>query len=275
MAALDYAADRGWPVIPLHSSVNGVCSCGRADCVKPAKHPRTRRGFLDAAQHPEAIANWWGRWPDANIGCSPGSVGLIAVDVDGPEGEALARASGAYDVETLECITSRGVHRYYRLPAGVVIGNVARSQLDVRAHHGYVLLPPSIHATGHVYRWHGDLDEIADIPDRLLRAVTEPPGARAHRSAPAAPRALSFDSRTERRVLKYADRIGYGLADGRKTAAFRFAAFLAHDVALQPFAVWRYLATWNSHNTPPLAEGLLAEIRANAAKYGGRREHSA
>jgi len=42
-AALRYAA-LGWRVLPLHTpDASGVCSCGREDCPKPGKHPRTRQ----------------------------------------------------------------------------------------------------------------------------------------------------------------------------------------------------------------------------------------
>ncbi len=51
---------------------------------------------------------------------------------------------------------------------------------------------------------------------------------------------MAPDDRTERAVLRYADRLGYGLADGRKTGAFRFAAFLAHNLALSEGAAFRF-----------------------------------
>ncbi len=37
-AALSYAA-RGWRVLPLHTMRAGRCSCNRAQCPSPAKHP--------------------------------------------------------------------------------------------------------------------------------------------------------------------------------------------------------------------------------------------
>jgi len=39
-AALSYAV-RGWPVLPVHSVREGRCTCGKAECDSPAKHPRS------------------------------------------------------------------------------------------------------------------------------------------------------------------------------------------------------------------------------------------
>lgn len=89
---------------------------------------------------------------------------------------------------------------------------------------------------------------------------------RAFLTALAAPSA-----RTERRVLAYAEQLGYGLCDGRKRAAYRFACFLLHEAALAEWAALRYCVTWNSFNMPPLDEGLLTGIVQNARRYGGRR----
>lgn len=143
LAALTYSQEYGWPVFPVEPR---------------GKKPLVDGGFHAAATHPEQIAAWWDRWPDANIGFCPGSFGLFVLDVDGPEGLAAARDAGALDVATLEVVTSRGMHRYYRLPAGVVVGNRSLRKLDVRAHNGYVLLPPSVHASGHVYTWRGEIE---------------------------------------------------------------------------------------------------------------------
>jgi len=143
LAALSYSQELGWPVFPVEP-------CG--------KRPLIANGFHGATTHPEQIAAWWDRWPHANIGFCPGSHDLIVVDIDGPEGERLADNAGVLEIDTLEVRTARGVHRYFRLPAGVTIGNVARAQLDVRAHNGYVLVPPSVHSSGHVYTWRGVIE---------------------------------------------------------------------------------------------------------------------
>lgn len=55
--ALAYA-DRGWPVIPLHTPTPGGCSCGRAECGSPGKHPRTQNGLKEATADQNQIIQW-------------------------------------------------------------------------------------------------------------------------------------------------------------------------------------------------------------------------
>ena len=66
-AALEFAGD-GKPVFPLHTAKEGRCTCGKADCDKPGKHPRTEHGFKDATTNESKIREWWAKWPSANIG---------------------------------------------------------------------------------------------------------------------------------------------------------------------------------------------------------------
>ena len=80
--ALEFAK-LGWPVIPLHSSKNGQCSCNNKDCLSPAKHPMTTKGSKEASTSPMTICEWWHQWPHANIGLATGSSsGLVVVDID-------------------------------------------------------------------------------------------------------------------------------------------------------------------------------------------------
>lgn len=73
-AALRYA-ESGFAVIPLHSITEGQCTCGRADCASPGKHPRTKSGLKDATTDANQIEQWWSRWPNANLGLSTDPVG--------------------------------------------------------------------------------------------------------------------------------------------------------------------------------------------------------
>lgn len=174
LAARQYAA-RGWEICPLHHAPAGRCSCQNPNCPSPGKHPRTANGFHDASADPAVIRTWWARWPDANIGFQPGKGGLLVVDLDGPEGEQAAGALGLLAEPTLEVVTGRadgGRHRYYRHPGGDISNVALAPRLDVRADHGYVLLPPSVHPTGRVYRWRGKLDEVAALPARAVALLS-------------------------------------------------------------------------------------------------------
>ena len=142
-AALRYAA-RGWAVFP---------------CQPRGKAPATAHGVHDATCDPAQIRRWWTRLPEANIGLACGPSGLVVMDLDGGDGletwERLRLAHGFAD-DTLCSATSRGLHFLYAAPAGCAIGNSAGKPgpgLDVRARGGYIIAPPSVHPTGHVYAW--------------------------------------------------------------------------------------------------------------------------
>lgn len=69
-------------------------------CVPLGKQPLTRRGFLDASTDLGRVAQWWDRWPEANIAMPTGAPsGIVVVDVDvhasGSGFDAFERASSA------------------------------------------------------------------------------------------------------------------------------------------------------------------------------------
>jgi hypothetical protein len=137
---------------------NGRCSCnakpGTKKC-KPAKHPRTKHGVSDDSNDPEVIAEWWRRWPDANIGIATGEPsGLIVFDLDGPEGERTFRQLlGMYGKlsQTAVVATARGAHIYFS--GKIFCDSSAGEGLEIRSTGYYVIAPPSVHASGHVYKW--------------------------------------------------------------------------------------------------------------------------
>ena len=84
-AALDYA-DNGWRVIPLHTIERGACSCGKASCADPGKHPRLTEWQHRASTDPDQIARWWRQWPNANVGIATGETSnLWVLDIDNKE----------------------------------------------------------------------------------------------------------------------------------------------------------------------------------------------
>ena len=66
---LEYAihyASLGWGVFPAHTIKDGICSCRKAECTSPGKHPMTRNGLKDATTDRSKILKWWNKDPDAN-----------------------------------------------------------------------------------------------------------------------------------------------------------------------------------------------------------------
>jgi hypothetical protein len=144
-AALGYLA-RGWGVIP----------------VEPAgKRPLVAwEGFQRHAPGPDQVRAWWRTWPDANVAIVTGSgSSLVVLDIDprhagGASLVELERRHGAFP-PTIEALTGGGGrHLYFAHPGGVVRNRVGLAAgIDLRGDGGLVVAPPSLHASGHHYRW--------------------------------------------------------------------------------------------------------------------------
>jgi Bifunctional DNA primase/polymerase, N-terminal len=208
-AALRYTA-RGLPVLPLHTPAANACSCGRPGCDSPGKHPRTLHGLHDAATDPDTVCEWWRRWPDANVGLRTGtSGGLVALDVDGrAAADALAELRGERELGGLLIRTGRGWQLWYATPTETTVrtgaGTLAPG-VDVRGACGYVVAPPSLHASGRRYQvLRGTL---GPMPGWLLSALEQSSPTRpvtVPASAPnalRAPRHLGGDA-TRRQLLR-------------------------------------------------------------------------
>lgn len=165
-AALDHAAS-GRRVFPVHSSVDGRCSCpAAADCDRPAKHPRIKDWQKRATTDPATIRRWWSEWPDANIGIPTGET-FDALDIDGAKGEASLSWLGHGG--EIHVLTPHGRHFWY-WPTGRGNRVGILPGVDWRGRGGYVLAPPSV-VDGAVYRFEdGDQDRTVGefIPARLL-----------------------------------------------------------------------------------------------------------
>lgn len=175
-AALEYAA-RGLQVFPVHSIENGRCTCIRPDCPSPGKHPRTFNGVKDATSDPQRVREWWSKWPNANVGlaCGAGS-SIFAIDVDPRhQGDAsfeeweTLRPAGPLPPTRVSRTGGGGRHIFLRWPRSGGIGNRTNwlPGVDVRGEGGYVLLPPSDHASGGVYTWESDV-ATAEAPEDLV-----------------------------------------------------------------------------------------------------------
>lgn len=179
--ALSYAR-LGWSVFPLYEPRgDGTCTCPRGpECNRPGKHPRNHRGLRAASNDPERLRHWWSLWPDANIALDTSAV--LVVDVDGDEGArslaALAREHGPLP-PTVEASTGRGRHLYFApdRPARTTSHRLGPG-IDTRAVGGYVILPPSRHASGRSYRWRRSpfTRQLAAAPAWLVEALARGPG---------------------------------------------------------------------------------------------------
>lgn len=156
--------EMGLSVLPLHGVVDGVCSCGKANCNKPGKHPRTR-SWKDASTESARIGKLWARWPEANVGIVTEPSGLVVVDVDPKNGgdKTFAEIKNRFEVfDSVPCVRTGGGgwHYYFRAPkdADICSGtNVFGRGIDIRAKGGLIVAPPSSHLSGNCYEWVRDL----------------------------------------------------------------------------------------------------------------------
>ncbi len=185
-AALSYAA-RGWPVIPLHTPVirkdqTTKCTCNKDDCPAIGKHPRTVKGLKAATIDTDQIRKWWSMWPMANIGVITGKNStdkyLVAIDIDpkhnGTESWSSITETHPKLPDTPEAITGSG-GKHILFYSDVLIKNsvsVVAEGVDVRGEGGYIVVAPSLHASGKRYMWELSSDPaevpVAPLPDWLF-----------------------------------------------------------------------------------------------------------
>jgi Bifunctional DNA primase/polymerase, N-terminal/Primase C terminal 1 (PriCT-1) len=132
----------------------GRCDCRNADCSSPGKHPIGEffpRGHKSATTDAAIIRRVVTKNPNANLAIVP-SGDLIVLDVDGDIGKQTFAGLGLSPTATV--LTSRGLHAYFRKesPFPLPVPNLAG--IDVKARGaGYILVPPSVHTSGHQYAW--------------------------------------------------------------------------------------------------------------------------
>jgi len=259
-SAINYA-DIGFKVIPLWSvDGEGRCLCGRADCSSPGKHPHgglAPKGSHNATQDGVTIANWGNLVEDLNIGiCAGATSGVVVLDVDPAHGgsESLARIESIHGkVKTLEVLTGGGGrHLYFKFPTGQHVKNSVGKLgpgLDVRSDGGYVVAPPSLHASGNEYRWR--VDPRAIEPAECPKWLTE-----AHEATVA--------SATEASNACDSEVIG----EGRRNATLTSMAGAMRRKGFGEDAIRAALVETNrSRCKPPLDDTEVAQIAERIARY--------
>ena len=217
-------------------------------CRPRDKQPMTANGLKSATTDQEIIRAWWQQEPDCNIAAATGPAsGVFVVDVDGIEAESALRVleatHGALPA-TVEVITARGRHVYFRCPQEPVRNSASKiaEHIDVRGEGGYVLCPPSIHPSGRKYCWSVDsASSFADAPDWLLAILASRP-----QKATTSP---------EWRALIA------GVAEGaRDCSVTKLAGHLLRR-HVNPFVALGLLQAWNAANcTPPLPDADIERI---------------
>ncbi len=144
-AALRYHG-LGWAVIP-------AAERGKAPLVR----------WHQYQDHPPSelqIKYWFNQSPRANIAVITGAVsGIVVLDIDPHRGgdkalEELMKIHGPLP-KTVEAITGDGAHHlYFAHPGGSVSTWLSIAEgIELRADGGGVIVPPSVHPSGHRYVW--------------------------------------------------------------------------------------------------------------------------
>src|SRR5579883_323160 len=173
---LDFAAGyarRGLRVLPLHSFYpSGGCTCGQPQCSSPGKHTRTIDGAISASCDLDQVKIWWEKHPQANVGIATGG-GLLVVDIDPRHGgslEVIERLFELPEKTPLVRTGGGGWHLYFLHDRELIVPNSSgrlADGVDIRGHHGYVVAPASLHASGRHYLWRV-FGDIPRAPERLL-----------------------------------------------------------------------------------------------------------
>lgn len=186
-AALAYAA-RGWKIMPVWSTDGRACACPRGStCPTPGKHPVSDHGLTDATSATPQVHAWWSTHPGASIGVMLRGSGLVAFDVDLYKDDQEKTAALEVELGALPQTTTQvsgsgeGMHLVYAHPRGDdgqlvdVRGSIGGVTLRSRA---YIILDPSLHASGGRYRWREgrspDDAPPAELPEMWRRALTRP-----------------------------------------------------------------------------------------------------
>lgn len=177
VAALNYA-DLGWPVLQVYAPRNGRCSCGNPNCESVGKHPCIRSWPSRASTDGERIHEWFNDRPDASVGILTGSrSGLVVLDIDPRNGGVESLRELLSDRQLPTTLIARtgggGRHVFFALGQNEVRNRQSfRPGLDIKGERGFVVAPPSIHASGQRYRWER-IAEPAPIPAWLLQIIQD------------------------------------------------------------------------------------------------------
>jgi hypothetical protein len=250
-AAKRYLA-RGWSVLPLR--------------------PRDKRPLIpwEYLQHERPsegdIADWFRRWPDANIGIVTGEISnLIVLDVDPKHGgdatlERLERRFGALSA-TMEAVTGGGGrHLYFAHPGGLTRNRAGLAQgIDLRGDGGYIVAPPSIHPSGRPYVWTSghapDEITLAPLPRWIITPIRGP--------------------RIGRSLAEWRRLVREGVVEGQRnsTIASLTGHLLWHGV--DPDVALELLLAWNRIRCrPPLDDAEVAQVVASIVRLHDTKSDS-
>ncbi len=230
------------------------------------KVPDTAHGHRDAVLEPAAVTAMFAGCPRANIGIRTGAESnIVVLDIDSRHGgdESLAKFEKRHGAlpTTVACATGGGgQHIYFRHPGEPLKNRAAvRPGLDVRGDGGYVVAPPSTHASGTAYSWAegrapGEI-EIAPLPPALEKVIR------------------SRTKTVDERAKKYISKCEPVVEGERNNQAFKISGHIqaladGDGCFLEPEHVVALMREWNAGNQPPLEDEELLRCIENSTNHG-------
>lgn len=185
------------------------------------------------------VNKWWKVSPKDGIALVCGQIsGVIVVDIDPKSG---GTTEGLELPPTLSsCTGGGGQHLFYKWNKDVIGAKVGiRAGIDIRSEASYVVIPPSLHASGNTYEWINEGDEIVDPPKWLY--VTDE------------------NKQTDWEKF-FAENKGVGI---RNDSATKLAGKIIYQITPDMWDTlgWPLFMQWNKdHNTPSLSGKELKTV---------------
>lgn len=239
----------GWSVIPLEPE-------GKKPLVKWEKYQSERAS-------PEQIRKWWTKYPKANIGVVTGLLsGIIVIDIDSSQGQEnyIAKFSQLHNTISQKTGKPNASQRLFAHPQDRKYHNMARllDDVDIRADGGYIVVPPSIHPNGTVYKWIIDpvemgLDDLLPLPDEIKNQLFAQTGQR------------------PKNIEGWVQEALMGVDEGRRTdTCAKLAGYYLRAFEGDTEQVEIILQTWNERNRPPLDWKAVNMVIHSIVKREGR-----
>jgi putative DNA primase/helicase len=259
-----YYLSKGMHPIPVERPRPGEPKSGKKPLVKWEKYQTTPPTEAE-------LRSWFGKG-ERNIGVVLGR-GVIAVDLDGDGAEELlARAGVRLPEDAPRSRTSAGYHVLLRAPAEFgdrvnILGQTQRDAggalvkplVDIRG-RGYIVAPPSLHASGRTYEWVQRPDEIPPAPAELLELLSRRPAA----AAPAAGEAVAGQ-------LKWVTKAMAGVGEGQRDATCAKLAGYFLKKKLPEDLVRSMLYGFADRCTPPFGRADVDKTVASVRRLEDRR----
>jgi KaiC/GvpD/RAD55 family RecA-like ATPase len=119
------------------------------------KVPLCEHGSKDSTTDEGTIRAWWEKWPDANIGVTLEN--LVVIDIDPRNGGDIDSLPHKLPDTCYALTGGKGWHYAYHVANGAKFPASLGPGIDVKSGRGaYIVVEPSIHASGEKYVW---LDE--------------------------------------------------------------------------------------------------------------------